>query len=103
MDVLLRIKSLVVRGQVRFTGKAQDEMDRDDLGRVEVLESILNAQIIQKVLRSRSPRRRHAGEQLYVIKSFSYQGTLIYTKGGILREAGQDTFYILVSAKLADP
>jgi hypothetical protein len=39
--------------------------------------------------------------KLYVIKSFSFSGTLIYTKGAIVREAGQEVFYILVSAKIA--
>ncbi len=101
MDVLLRIKRLVLRGQVRFTEKARDEMEADDLGAIEVLESIVNAQTIAKTLRSRSQHRRHGGEKLYVIKSFSYSGTAIYTKGAIVREAGQEVFYILVSAKLA--
>ena len=39
MDTLLRIKRLVLRGQVRFTEKARDEMEGDELSAVEVLES----------------------------------------------------------------
>lgn len=66
-----------------------------------LVESILNAQFVDKTLRSRSPARRHAREKLYVIKSFSYSGTLIYTKGAIAREGGEEVFYVLVSAKVA--
>lgn len=101
MDTLLRIKRLVLRGQVRFTEKARDEMEGDELTPVEVLESILNAQTIHKTLRSRSERRRHTREKLYVIKSFSFGGTLIYTKGAIVKEGGQEVFYIFISAKIA--
>jgi hypothetical protein len=101
MDVLLRIKRLVLRGAIRFTGKAREEMDRDGLGAGEVIESILNAQAIAKTLRPDSRTRRYAGEKLYVIKSFSYDGTLIYTKGTIVRQAGREVFYVLVSAKIA--
>ncbi len=66
-----------------------------------MIESILNAQTIDKTLRSRSPRRRRTGEKIYVIKSFSFSGTLISTKGAIVREAGRETFCIFVSAKVA--
>jgi hypothetical protein len=101
MDVLVRIKRLVLHGWVRFTEKARHEMDADDLTVDDVVESILNAQAIAKTLRSRSGSRRHAGEKLYVIKSFSYGGTLIYTKGTLVREAQREVFYVFVSAKLA--
>ena len=73
----------------------------DKLTTSDVTESIINAQRIDKVIRSRSPARRYTGEKLYVIKSFSFGGTLIYTKGAIVRQAGEEVFYILVSAKLA--
>ena len=101
MDVLLRIKRLVFQGRVRFTEKARDEMEVDALSPSEVIESILNAQMINKVLRSRSSQRRNVRERLYVIKSFSFSGTLVYSKGAIVREAGREVFYILVSAKIA--
>lgn len=101
MDVLVRIKRLVLRGAVRFTEKARDEMERDSLTAEDVLEAVVNAQIISKTLRSLSPSRRHSGEKLYVIKSFNYNGTLIYTKGTIVNEDGQETFYIFISSKLA--
>ena len=57
--------------------------------------------MISKVLRSRSPRRRFAGEKLYVIKGFTFDGTLIYTKGKIHHEDRRQVFYILVSSKVA--
>ncbi len=101
MEVLLQIKRLVLRGQVRFTEKARVEMERDGLRSSDVIESIVNAQTIDKTLRSRSRARRHGGEKLYVIKSFSYDGTLIYTKGAIVREKSRAVFYIFVSAKIA--
>ncbi|MEX2220096.1 MAG: hypothetical protein WD749_15200 [Phycisphaerales bacterium] len=101
MDVLVRIKRLVLRGAVRFTDKARDEMDLDGLTAEEVLESVINAPAILKTLRSTSPLRRYAGERLYVIKGRTYDGTVIYTKGAIHREAGSETFYIFISSKLA--
>jgi hypothetical protein len=102
MKVLIRIKQLVLRGAVRFTTKARDEMDEDALTVDQVIESIVNAQGISKTLRSTSQFRRRAGEKLYVIKSFSYDGTHIYTKGCIAREEGQEVFYIFISAKTSD-
>lgn len=101
MDNLLRIKRLVLGGWIRFTEKARDEMEADGLTAGEVIESIVNAQAIVRTLRSRSRARRYAGEKLYVIKSFSYDGTLIYTKGTIVRQAEREVFYVFVSAKIA--
>jgi hypothetical protein len=101
MGTLLRIKRLVLRGCVRFTEQARDEMDRDGLNAGDVAESIVNAQSIDKTPRSRGRWRRHAEEKLYVIKSFSYNGTLIYTKGTIVREEDHEVFYIFVAAKIA--
>lgn len=76
-------------------------MEQDDLTAEEVLESVINAQAVSKTLRSRSSTRRHSGEKLYVIKSFSFEGTLIYTKGTIVRQDGEETFYIFISSKVA--
>ncbi len=64
MDVLLQIKRLVVRGWIRFTEKAREEMETGGLGVGEVVESIVNAQAIAKTLRSRSRAKRYAGEKL---------------------------------------
>lgn len=94
MDVLVQIKRLVLRGDVRFTEKARDEMDADGLRVTDVLESVMNAQAIAKTLKSTSSARRRSGEKLYVIKSFSYEGTIV-------RENGHATFYIFISSKLA--
>lgn len=103
MDVLLRIKRLVLRGQIRFTMKAKEEMRADGLDAIEVAEAIVSAHTISKTLRSRSRDRSHASEKLYVIKGFSYKGTPIYTKGRFGQEAGQEVFYVLISAKITRP
>jgi hypothetical protein len=101
MDVLFYIKKLVIHGRTRFTEKARIEMDRDDLEPSDVVESIVNAQTLAKVVRSKSRRRHSIKERLYVIKSFNFTGTLIYTKGAIRRETAGEAFYILVSSKIA--
>lgn len=79
---------LIIAGHYRFTNKAADELMHDGLDFQDALESILNAQFIKKTIRSKSPQRRRAGEKLYIIESFNYSGTLIYTKGKIDEEAG---------------
>jgi hypothetical protein len=48
--------------------KAAGEREADGLGYYDVLESVLNATGIKKVLRSRSGARSHARERLYVIE-----------------------------------
>ena len=101
METLVRIKRLVLRGWIRFTEKARDEMEGDGLSVGDVIESIVNAQAIAKTLRSRSRAKRYAGEKLHIIKSFSYDGTLIYTKGAIVRQAEREIFYVFISAKIA--
>lgn len=99
MDILVRIKRLIISRRYRFTDKAADELKNDGLDLEDALESILNAQLLKKTLRSKSPHRSHAGEKLYVIESINYSGTLIYTKGKIGQEAGEQVFYIFISAK----
>lgn len=101
MDILVRIKRLVFRGQVRYGGKAVHEMAADGLEPGDVEESILNAQTIHKTLRSRSPLRGSGREKLYVIRSSSYTGTPIYTKGKIDHQGDEEIFYVLISAKIA--
>ena len=101
MDVLLHIKRLVVARHVEFTLKAEQERLSDRLSIEDVLESILNANAIKKVLRSRSPRRSEPREHLYVIESPNYSGTWVYTKGTIRRKGGQEVFYVFISAKVA--
>ena len=98
MDILVKIKRLVVSHRVLFTEKAEIEMARDALTPELVYEAILNAPAIFKVLRSRNPKAGRS-ERLYVIKGLTFDGVDIYTKGKILKEQGVDIFYVLISSK----
>jgi len=98
MDVLVRIKRLVVRRQVLFTEKAEIEMVSDALTPELVYEAILNAPAIFKVLRSRNPKAGRI-EKLYVIKGLTFDGTDVYTRGKILEKEGVEVFYVLISSK----
>ena len=98
MDVLVRIKRLVVSRRVLFTEKAEIEMVRDSLTPELVYEAILNAPAIFKVLRARNPRAGK-GERLYVIKGLTFDGMDVYTKGKILKSEGVEVFYVLISSK----
>ena len=98
MDILVRIKRLVIGRHVLFTQKAEGEMVAESLTPELVYESILNAPSIFKALRSRNPRTRKA-EKLYVIKGLTFDGLDIYTKGKILTKEGVDVFYVLISSK----
>jgi len=98
MDILVRIKRLVISRRILFTDKAELEMARDALTPELVYESILNAPAIYKVLRSRNPKTKKA-ERMYVIKGLTFDGLDIYTKGKILRKEGVDVFYVLISSK----
>jgi hypothetical protein len=100
MDVLLRIKGLLVRGRYRFTHKAVADLHSDGLDPEDAVEAILNAQAIKKTLRSRDALRRRKREKLYIIESFNYRGTLIYTKGKFAREVGTEVYYLLISSKI---
>ena len=102
VDILIRIKRLVVARRVEFTLKAELERLRDGLTVEDVLESIVNANAIKKVLRSRATARRRLGEHLYVIESPTFSGVWIYSKGTIRRKGGQEVFYVLVSSKLSE-
>ena len=96
---LAKIKRLILLGQYRFTRKAELERLRDGLSQTDVLEAIISADEIMKVLRSTSPFRARRREKVYIIVGFTFDGLLIYTKGVIRREFGQETLYIFVSAK----
>jgi hypothetical protein len=89
---------LVLRRKVLFTAKAEDEMDRDDLDKEDVYESILNAPAITKRLRSANPKSGKR-EHLYVLVGITFDGIVIYTKGKIHREGGREVFYVLISSK----
>ena len=98
-SLLKKIKRLIISGRYVFTLKAENEMFADNLTETDVLESILNANGIKKIMRSTSPYSKKR-EKLYVIESFTYDGILIYTKGTIKPdESGQEAFYLLVSSK----
>lgn len=101
MEILIRIKHLAIARRIQFTLKADIERVRDGLLIEDVIESIVNANAIKKVVRSRSISRRTRGEKLYIIESPTYQGTWIYTKGAIRKVNGKEVFYVLVSSKLA--
>ena len=98
MDILIRIKRLVISRRVLFTEKADLEMAGDLLTPEMVYEAILNAPAIFKVLRSRNPKTGKA-EKLYVIKGMTFDGLEIYTKGKIMKKEGTDVFYVLISIK----
>jgi len=100
-DILVRIKRAVLAGRYAFSEKARLEMEVDGLEELDVAESILNAVAIYKKIRSTSQSRNKAKEYLYVMQSPNLDGIAIYTKGKLVREAGEDTYYFLVSSKRA--
>lgn len=99
MDPFVRIKQLALSHRIIFSRKAKDELIADALSEDEVIESILNAHRIDKILRSTSRYRTRAGEKLYVIKGLTYSNVLVYTKGRIVKDFDQETFYVLISSK----
>jgi len=76
-------------------------MEVDNLTELDVAESILNAVAVYKRLRSHSASQTRSREYLYVIQSTNLEGLMIYTKGKLVREAGTETYYFLVSSKKA--
>ena len=100
-DILVRIKRAVLAGHYAFSEKARLEMEADGLTELDVAESILNAVAIYKRLRSHSPLRKNTREYLYIIQSTNLEGLAIYSKGKLVDEEGQATFYFLISSKRA--
>jgi len=98
MDILARIKRLVLTGKVLFTTKAEVEITADNLTEELVCEAIINAPSISKTLRSKDPLSG-IRENLYIIKGLTYDGLLIYTKGKISKIADQEFYYVLISSK----
>lgn len=98
MDILIRIKRLVIRGRVVFTEKADFERMIDGLSPEMIYEAILNAPAVYKKIRSRDPKTKQT-EYLYVIKGMTFDGLSIYTKGKIRNENGLEVFYVLISSK----
>lgn len=101
IDVLVRIKRVVLSGRYAFSEKARLEMEADSLTELDVAESILNAVAIYKRIRSRSPFRKREREYLYVIQGTNLEGVVIYSKGKLVREGDAETYYFLVSSKRA--
>jgi hypothetical protein len=99
MDVLVRIKRLVVRGAVRFTEKARLELEADHLEPEDALEAILSAPSVFKSIRSSSQVRPARRETLYIIVGVTFLGVPVYTKGVLRKEGGREVLYILVSSK----
>jgi hypothetical protein len=102
VDILQRIKRLVLHDRIIFTAKARLEMEIAGLTDDDVVEAIMNSSRIDKVLRSTSPRRGHPREKLYVIKGLTYTGIFVYTKGAIRDSIDGELLYILISSKRAE-
>src|SRR5258707_13697241 len=98
MDVLSTIKRLVLRGNVLFTRKARDEMDRDDLDEAQVCEAIMNSPTIAKRIRSIDPESGQK-EYLYILIGVTFDGLVIYTKEKIQKKNGREIFYVFISSK----
>ncbi len=97
-QLLKKIKRLIIKGNYQFTLKAEAELEADGLLIEDALESILNAKDVFKTLNSKHPATGKK-EKLYIIKSFTYDNMLIYTKGKIYEEGKDVQFYILISSK----
>jgi len=93
--ILKKIKRLILEDKVKFTLKAELELDAN-LEKRDVYESILNADAIYKTLNSTNPYTDKK-EKLYIIKGPTYDDILIYTKGKIYN----NQLYILISSKRA--
>jgi len=102
MDLLARIKRCALLGQVRFTLKAAAERVADDLTELEICESLVNATRIEKRLRSTSSFRASSRDYLCVITAPTAAGILVYTKGRLVVDGNVETYYLLVSAKVAE-
>ncbi len=100
-NTLIRIKRAILAGHYAFSEKASFELEEDGLTELDVAESILNAVAIYKTIRSKSPYRKAAREQLHIIQGTNLEGVMIYTKGKLVQEAGIETYYFLVSSKKA--
>ena len=91
----------MLAGRYAFSEKARLEMEAEGLAELDIAESILNAVAIYKKIRSTSPFRQKKREYHYIIQSPNLDGIAIYTKGKLVSEAGEDTYYFLVSSKRA--
>ena len=76
-------------------------MEADQITGLDVAESILNAVAIYKTVRSVNPHKGRRREMLHIIQSTNLNGLAIYSKGKLVSDAGQDTYYFLISSKKA--
>ena len=98
MDILVRIKRLVVSRRVLFTEKAEIEMARDALTpETGIRSDPERTGNIQGVAFAQSEDEKE--RKLYVIKGLTFDGLAVYTKGKILKKEGIDVFYVLISSK----
>lgn len=97
--ILRRIKRCAWRGNLRFTVKAQLELELDDLTREDVRESLVTAVAIYKSIRSTRPGIGR--EYLHIIQSPNLDGVAIYTKGKLVVELDREVYYVLISSKQA--
>ena len=86
--MLKKIQKLVEEEKYRFTFKAELEMARDWIESNEVLQAILDAKKIDKVINSYNLYRDRS-EKLYVIKNYG-----LYIKGKV------ESDLVIISAKL---
>ena len=100
MDLLIRIKRCALANQLRFTNKARDELEADDLTVNDIRESLVNAVAIYKTIRSTNSFTRER-EHLHIIQSPNLAGVAIYTKGKLTKADGVETYYLLISSKRA--
>ncbi len=87
--------------RIILTREAEDEMYSDGLSEDEVIEFIVNAPRIDKIIRSVGVGVRCPAEKLYIIKGRTFSNVLVYTKGKIVRDDERETFYILIPSKRA--
>ncbi|HEX7602426.1 MAG TPA: hypothetical protein VF316_12510 [Polyangiaceae bacterium] len=96
---LFRIKRCCLNGRIVFTSKADGERVASGLSHDDVIEAVVNAPAIYKVLRSRSTARTVRTERLYVVVGLTHDAVIVYTKGALRRFAGEDHFYVFISTK----
>jgi hypothetical protein len=88
-------------GNYAFSEKASLELEADGLKELDIIESIVNAVAIYKTIRSQSLYRKQSKEYLHIIQSTNLEGLMIYSKGKLIKEAGIETYYFLISSKKA--
>jgi hypothetical protein len=94
--VLMRIKRLALQRRLRFTFKAECEMLRSFLSEDDIVEALVNAPAIKKVLNSTTGK----SDKLYIIESPNFDGIWVYTKGKFMKNGRE--YYVLISSKISE-